>query len=126
MRPKARTSIALVVAVAATTSFAVGSGQASAPPVGALPSGPVSTITTTKGEYVAFALPEHRGGLVWRVARPFKPGVLDEVREQSGVGGSLVIVFKAIGVGRTSITYGLTRGEREKAFQSRRFDVRVS
>ena len=31
-------------------SFAVGSGQASAPPVGALPSGPVSTITTTKGE----------------------------------------------------------------------------
>jgi predicted secreted protein len=126
MSSRTRTSIALVVAVAATTSFAVGSGQASAPPVGPLPNGPVSTITTTKGEYVAFALPEHHGGLVWRVARPFKPGVLNEVREQSGVGGSLVIVFKAIAVGSTSITYGLTRGEREKALQSRRFDVRVS
>ncbi len=125
MSPRTRNSIVLVVAVAAMTSFFVGSGKASAPPVGALPVGPISTIATTKGEYVAFALPEHRGGLVWRVARPFKPGVLHEVREQSGVGGSLVIVFKAIGAGSTSITYGLTRGEGEQAFQSRRFDVRV-
>ncbi len=121
-----RTAVALLATVAAASSFAVASGQASAPPVGALPAGPVSTITTTKGEYVAFALPEHSGGLVWRVARPFKSGVLDEVREQSGVGGTLVIVFKATGVGATSITYALTRGERAKALQSRRFDVRVS
>ena len=121
-----RTAVALLATVAAASSFAVASGQASAPPVGALPSGPVSTIRTTKGEYVAFALPEHSGGLVWRVARPFKSGVLDEVHEQSGVGGTLVFVFKATGVGATSITYALTRGERAKALQSRRFDVRVS
>ncbi len=126
MHPKRRTFLALLAAAVAGTSFAISSGQAAAPPVGALPNGPVSTIVTTKGEYVAFALPEHSGGLVWRVARPFKAGVLDQVREQSGVGGSVVIVFKATGVGSTSISYGLTRGEREKAFQSRRFIVRVS
>ncbi len=121
-----RRSVTLFATAAAVASFAVAPGEASAPPVGALPSGPVSRITTTKGEYVAFALPEHSGGLVWRVARPFKSGVLNEVREQSGVGGTLVIVFKATGVGAASITYALTRGERAKALQSRRFDVRVS
>ena len=34
--------------------------------------------------------------------------------------------FQATGVGSTTITYGLSRGEREKALQSRRFVVRVS
>jgi hypothetical protein len=126
MNPKKRTSIALLAAVAAATSVAVGSGQASAPPVGALPSGPVSTIATTKGEFVAVALPQHTGGLGWRIARAFNGNVLQEVREQSDVGGNLVVVFKATGAGKTSITFGLTRGEREKAFQSRRFDVRVN
>ncbi len=125
MRHKKWKSIAPLAAVVGATTLAVGSGHASAPPVGALPNGPVSTISTTKGEYVAFALPAHSGGLVWRVARSFKTGVLNEVREQSGVGGTIVIVFKATGVGDTSITYALTRGERAKAFQSRRFEVHV-
>jgi hypothetical protein len=126
MNPKKRTTIALLATVAAATSVAVGSGQASAPPVGALPNGPISTIATTRGEFVAIALPQHTEGLGWRIARAFNGNVLQEVREQSDVGGNLVVVFKATGAGKTSITFGLTRGERKKAFQSRRFDVRVN
>ncbi len=74
MSPRTRTSIALVATVAATTTPAVGSGQASAPPAGTPPSVRLDYITTTKGEFVAFALPEHRVALVQRVARPFHRG----------------------------------------------------
>jgi hypothetical protein len=121
-----RSAIVLLSAASFAASFTAGSGQASAPPVGPLPSGPVSTIATVKGELVAVALPEHTGGLNWRIARGFNGNVLQQVREQSDVGGSLVIVFKATGTGSTSINFGLTRGERIKAYESRRFNIRVS
>lgn len=97
---------------------------ATAPPVGPLPKGPVSAIRTTKGELVSFALPGRTGGRVWRVARPFNSRVVRQVSE-ADVGSSVVLVFKAVGKGTTTVAFGLTRGETAKAYESRRFIVTV-
>ena len=117
-------SFATAVAVAALAAVGVGASDADSPPVGPLPSGPVSSITSQKGELVAVALPQHSGGLVWRIARAFDGNVVQEVNEAEA-GGNVIIVFKATGTGTTSIRFGLTQGERQKAYQSRRFDIHI-
>jgi hypothetical protein len=71
-------------------------GLASAPPVGPLPAGPSSTIKTTKGQLVAFALPHRSGGRVWRLARAPKLSVLRQVSE-ADVGNHVVLVYVATG-----------------------------
>ena len=121
-----RTVVVVVVAAAAAVAaaaFATAS-SASAPPVGPLPAGPSSTIQTTKGALVAFALPHRTGGRVWRVARAFNAHVVREVTE-ADVGNQVVLVFVATGPGTTTISFGLTRGERTKAYESRRYTVTV-
>ena len=114
-------SIAAAMAAAATF---VTVGLADSPPVGALPSSPTSTIQTQKGELIAFALPKRPAGRVWRIARKFDARVVRQVAE-ADVGRSVVLVFKANGSGTTTVIFGLTRGETSKAFESRRFTVRV-
>ncbi len=108
-------------AMAAAATF-VTVGLADSPPVGALPSGPTSTIQTQKGELIAFALPKRPAGRVWRIARRFDAAIVRQVSE-ADVGRS--VVFKATGSGTTTVVFGLTRGETSKAFESRRFTVRV-
>jgi hypothetical protein len=98
---------------------------AAAPPVGPLPSGPSSTISTQKGQFVAVALPHRAGGRVWRIARAFDPRVLQQVSE-ADVGAHVVLVFRATGTGTTRVAFGLTRGERATAYESRLFTVRVA
>jgi hypothetical protein len=120
-RKRVAGTAALVVSLAAV--FA-GVGLASAPPVGPLPPGPSSTIQTTKGQLVAFALPHRAGGRVWRVARTAKASVLRQVSE-ADVGNQVVLVYVATGRGTTSIAFGLTLGERAKAYESRRYTVTV-
>jgi hypothetical protein len=114
-------------AIAIGLTAGVPAAPASAPPVGAIPKGPVTTIATTKGQLIAVALPHATAssGLVWRLARSLDARVVREVSE-ADVGASVVIVFKAVGVGRASIVYALTRGESSKAQQSKTFDLRVS
>ena len=99
-------------------------GLATAPPVGPLPAGPTSTIQTKRGELVAFALPHRAGGRVWRIARNADARVLRQVSE-ADVGSQVVLVFKATGTGKTTIAFGLTRGERSKAYESRRYILHV-
>ena len=107
--------VAGVIAVAAT---------ASAPPVGPLPRGPVAAISVQHGELFAIALPKPSAGRVWRIARAYNAKVATEVSE--GVQqGNIVIVFRAVHAGRTTITYALTRGETSKALQARTFKVGV-
>jgi hypothetical protein len=113
----------VLVATVALAVFATPS-SATAPPVGALPAGSSSAIQTTKGELVAFALPHRSGGRVWRIARTFDVGVLRQVSE-ADVGGQVVLVFRATGHGTTTVAFGLTRGERTKAYESRLFTVKV-
>ena len=125
MSSTSRTLAVSLLAVALAVTIAVGSGSASAPPVGPLPSGPTATIATQKGQLVAVALPQRGGGRVWRIARPFDASVLEEVGEHGDIAGNVVVVFKTTGVGTTTLSFGLTRGERSKALESRSFEVRV-
>jgi hypothetical protein len=120
---RARSFVPLVVL--ATLAAAVGgAARADSPPVGPLPAGPTSTIQTQTGELVAFALPKRANGRVWRVARRYDSSVVRQVSE-ANVGSSVVLVFRARTAGSTTVTFALTRGERPKAYESRRYVVRV-
>jgi hypothetical protein len=114
----------LVAVAAAAAAILAGVGLADSTPVGPLPHGPVSTIQTQKGQLVAVALPHRANGRVWRVARPYNARVLQQVGE-ADVGKNVVLVFRATGSGTTTIAFGLTRGETAKAYESRRFTVKV-
>ena len=119
--------VALLVTTAAlaiTIVTMAGAGTAAAPPVGPLPGGPTTTIQTQAGQLVAFALPHRANGRVWRVARPINSSVLVQVSE-ADVGANVVLVFKAKGKGTTTVSFGLTRGERTTAYEARRFSVKV-
>lgn len=120
MRGRVSSAAAAVVAAAATAA-----ALASAPPVGPLPAGPTQTIATKKGQLVSVALPHRSGGRAWRIARAFDSKVVREVTE-GDVGSTVVVVFKAVGVGRTTVVFALTRGETAKAYEARRFVVRVT
>jgi hypothetical protein len=56
------------------------SALASAPPVGPLPKGPVTSIATSKGSLVSVAL-QSRAGKSWRLARAVNTHVLVQVSE---------------------------------------------
>jgi hypothetical protein len=99
------------------------SALASAPPVGPLPKGPVTSISTSKGSLVSVAL-QSRTGKSWRLARAVNAHVLVEVSE-ANVGNAVVIVYRAVGTGSVSVRYGLTRGEQSKAYAAATFNVRV-
>jgi hypothetical protein len=126
MNRTARFSSLVAVAAALTVALATmaGAGIASSPPVGPLPAGPTSTISTQVGQLVSFALPHRANGRVWRVARQVKSSVLVQVTE-GDVGSNVVLVFKAKGKGSTTVSFGLTRGETAKAYEARRFVVNV-
>jgi hypothetical protein len=98
--------------------------HAAAPPVGPLPKGPVTTISTTKGSLVSIALPS-RAGKSWRLARAVNAKVLVEVTE-ANVGSNVVVIYRATGRGSVKVAYGLTRGETAKAYASAIFNVRVT
>ena len=63
-------------------------------------------------------------GRVWRIARPIDTSVLRQVSE-TDVGKQAVLVFVAAGPGTTTVSFGLTRGERFWAYESRRYTVSV-
>ena len=117
-------STALAATLAALT-FAAEAG-ASATPVGPLPEGPVTTIAAKRGTLVSVALRKRPGGKVWRLAGNLNPNVLHELSE-ADLGASVVVVFKAVGSGSTTLTYGLTLGDAgTKAYASATFTVHVS
>ena len=97
------TIVALGIAVAA---------RADSTPIGPLPPGPVSTITTAPNQLVAVALPHaaEKSGLSWRLARRYDSKGVREISE-ADVGANVVLVFKVIGRGKTSLVCALTRGD---------------
>jgi hypothetical protein len=88
------------------------SARAESTPIGVLPDGPVSTVTTQCGLLVAVALPRQKPstGLVWRVARNMDSKILRQIDEIESA-SSVVVVFRVVGAGSTSIVFALTRGE---------------
>jgi hypothetical protein len=96
-------------------------------PIGPLPAGPVTAVSTSRGSLVAVAVPRQKPstGLVWRVARPVNGRVMRQVSE-ADVGSSVVLVFRAVGAGNASIVLALTRGESSgKAVRAVTYRVRV-
>jgi hypothetical protein len=89
-----------------------GVAAADSTPVGPLPPGKVATVTTSRGTLVAVALPRQKAstGLVWRVARAYNSKVVRQVSE-ANVGSSVVLVYRAVGKGRTSVILALTKGD---------------
>ena len=97
--------------------FTLGAGAAigarnDAAPVGPLPAGPTATTTTKPGLLVAVALPHAapKSGLVWRIARRYNSKIVRQISE-ADVGRSVVLVFKVVGRGDTSLVFALTRGD---------------
>ena len=117
-----RRTTALVTVIAAL-AFAAGAG-ATAGPIGPLPPGPITTISTPAGSLVSVALPKGAQGRVWRQAGTINQKVLREV-DEANVGPNVVIVFKAVGKGKAKAVYGLTKGETSKAYASDTFVITV-
>jgi hypothetical protein len=105
-RRRAATVLALGAALAVFVSFA----SADSAPVGKLPLGPVATLVVERGELVSVALPATQGGKVWRLARRVNPMVLQQVSEGELMSGP-VVVFQAIGKGRATVRFALTRSD---------------
>jgi hypothetical protein len=126
MKGTARFTALVALAASLTVALATmaGAGIAAAPPVGPLPAGPTSTISTQAGQLVAFALPHRANGKVWRLAGTIDPKVVLQVSE-GDIGSNVVLVFKATGKGSAKLSFGLTRGETAKAYEARRFLVNV-
>jgi hypothetical protein len=118
MRRSLLAAAVLVAALAAALT-----AGATAPPVGPLPKAKVTRVATTKGSLVAIALPKRRG-YDWRIARTVKRAVLRQQTE-GNLGRNVVLVFRAVGRGRASVTVAETRGERPHAFRAVRYDVTV-
>ena len=102
---------AMVAFFAVGTAAATGASKDSTP-VGTLPAGPIATTTTKPGLLVAVALPHaaHKSRLVWRIARRYDSRVVRQISE-ADVRGSVVLVFKVVGRGDTSLVFALTRGD---------------
>jgi hypothetical protein len=99
--------------------------RASAPPVGPLPEGPVTTIAVQRGELFGIALPRPKvKGQVWRIARRYDGRVVSEVSEGEQL-GNIVGAYRALRPGKATIVYALTLGERTTALQARTFRVTV-
>jgi hypothetical protein len=115
VRPKQRaaTLLALAAGLIAVVALAVAvTAGADSTPVGHLPAGAVSTITTAPNQLVAVALPHatKKSGLSWRLARRYDSNVVRQISE-ADVDASVVLVFKVVGRGKTSLIFGLTRGD---------------
>ena len=117
----------LVPAVLATALTLVGPGAASAPPVGPLPRGQVTSVAAKRGTLVAIALPAQASssGLVWRLARRVDPAIARQVSEGT-VDRTVIVIYEAVGRGRVTVAFGLTKGETRKAYKSVTYKVDVS
>ena len=104
--------LGLITFVIGVAFAIVATAHADSTPVGPLPAGPVSNTTTPRGQLVAVALPHARKGtgLVWRLARPYDAKVVREVLE-ADVGRNVVLVYKVVGRGDTTLVFALTRGD---------------
>jgi hypothetical protein len=92
--------------------FVVPASRAGSAPVGPLHGGTVSTVKTQRGLLVAVALPRPNPstGLVWRIARSVDGKIVRQL-DETETASSVVLVFRVVGYGKTSVVFALTRGE---------------
>jgi hypothetical protein len=122
-----RLSIVVGVLLASSVMLAAGAGAQGAPaPVGTLPKGRVTTITTRCNEPVAMALRNSpKPGRVWRIANTYDIMALWEAYD-GNVGWYHVFIFVANQCNATTtIVFALTQGENGyKAYKARTYRVR--
>jgi len=113
-KPTRRSLIALASAplVTAAALQISAAARADSTPIGQLPPGPVTTITTAPNQLVAVALPHasKTSGLSWRIARRYDSTVVRQISE-ADVDANVILVFKVVGRGKTSLVFALTRGD---------------
>lgn len=120
-----RTSIAVAASIAA---LAAPAALADSTPVGPLPPGATTNWTTSRGSYIAITVVRRRlsTGLVWRIARPVNPAVIQQVGE-ADVGPTVVLVFQAVGRGNATVALALTKGDASaKAVESSIHRIKVN
>ena len=117
---------ALLAAIAGVLVSPVSASVASAPPVGPLPPGQITTISAARGTLVAVALPGQpaSSGLVWRLARTVNVKVLRQTSERT-IGRDVIVVYRAVSAGDATVAYGLTKGETRKAYKSVTYKIRI-
>jgi hypothetical protein len=118
--------VAVAVLALACAVLAQGA-DATAPPVGSLPTGPTTSVGIARGGLVSVALAPAttKDGRVWRVARAYDSRVVRQVSEGE-LGTTLVVVFRAVGRGSTKIVFAQTRGETSpKALRAATYAVHV-
>ena len=102
--------VSVVAAILAVAAFA------SAPPVGQLPKGPVTFVQLAVGKTYTVKLPQPKvAGRVWRIARPFDGKVVRETREAE-TKQQVLVSFRTVGKGTTSVIFAMTLGERSHAY----------
>src|SRR5579864_6253645 len=99
--------VLVVIVAGLAIAFAV-SAQASAPPVGPLPKGPVTTIRVQHGLLFALVVPRPAAGLAWRGARP-SDATIARPLDEGELKGNIVFVYRAGHAGTTTVVYALTR-----------------
>jgi hypothetical protein len=106
------TIVGLAVLVTALVLEIPTAARADSTPVGSLPGGTVTEITTSPNQFVAVALPHasKKSGLSWRLARQYDSSVVRQISE-ADIGTNVVLVFKVTGRGKTSLVFALTRGD---------------
>ena len=120
------TRICMTAVVLMLALFVGGSvASADSTPIGPLPPGSHAEVSTRVGGLVAVALPKRTNGLVWRIARSIDGKVVTEVFE-GDVGPTVVIVFRAVGRGTTTVVAALTKGDTgSRAYASATEVIRV-
>jgi len=100
------------------------SAQATAPPVGRLPKGPVTSIEVHHGQLFALVVPRPPRGFTWRGAR-ISDAIVARPLDEGELRGNVVFVYRAGHAGKTTVVYALTKGETAKAWQARFFRITV-
>lgn len=114
----------LVVALLGALCLAGASARATAPPVGPLPKGPVTSVRVPRGQLFALVVPRPGPGLSWRGAGHSDPTVARPL-DEAEVNGNVVFVYRAVRVGRTTVVYALTRDEQPAVRKARYFAITV-
>ena len=115
-----RTLLLVVVVL----TLVAASANATAPPVGPLPKGPVTTIQVQHGQLFALVVPRPGTGLAWRGARHSDPTIARPL-DEGELNGNIVFVYRAGHPGKTTVVYALTKDEGPKALKARYYKITV-
>jgi predicted secreted protein len=119
-----RRRLATTFTVLAVGAGAAAAAQASAPPVGPLPKGVLTTIHVQHGQLFALVVPRPKTGYAWRGARQIDVTVARPL-DEAEVNGNIVFVYRAGKRGTTTVVYALTKDEQQKAYAARYFRIVV-